>query len=93
MSGTGAKAQPHQLLGTMSRTATSKELENHRLIVMFFDLTSMQPDDLDRVEVAARNYINKQMEPADLVAVVSLSTAVSLDQDFTASKQLNFWPL
>ncbi|HEX3940447.1 MAG TPA: VWA domain-containing protein [Acidobacteriaceae bacterium] len=87
VSGTGAKA-PHQLLGTMSRAATSKELEDHRLIVMFFDLTSMQPDDLDRAQVAARNYINKQMEPADLVAVVSLSTSVSLDQDFTASKQL-----
>ncbi|MGA7352414.1 MAG: VWA domain-containing protein, partial [Acidobacteriaceae bacterium] len=34
------------------------------------------------------NYINKQMHPADLVAVVSLDATLSLDQDFTASKDL-----
>ena len=28
--------------------AKPEELRNHRLIVMFFDLTSMQPEDLDR---------------------------------------------
>jgi VWFA-related protein len=55
---------------------------------MFFDITSMQPDDLDRAQDAARNYINKQMHPADLVAVVSLDTTLSLDQDFTSSKDL-----
>ena len=55
---------------------------------MFFDITSMQPEDLERAQDAARNYINKQMQPADLVAVVSLDQSLSLDQDFTANKQL-----
>jgi VWFA-related protein len=68
--------------------ATSEELRNHRLIVMFFDLTSMQPEDIERSQEAARNYINKQMQPADIVAVVSLDTDLSLDQDFTQNKQL-----
>ena len=27
---------------------------------MFFDITSMQPEDIDRSQEAARNYINKQ---------------------------------
>jgi VWFA-related protein len=79
---------PNGILGTMNRAATSEELRNHRLIVMFFDITSMQPEDLERAQDAARNYIDKQMHPADLVAAVSLDTSLSLDQDFTANKQL-----
>jgi len=79
---------PNGVFGAKSATATQEELRNHRLIVMFFDLTSMQPDDIDRAQDAARNYINKQMHPADLVAVVSLDATLSLDQDFTASKDL-----
>lgn len=67
--------------------ATEAELRNHRLIVMFFDLTSMQVEDLDRSVEAAKNYVNKQMQPADLVALVSLGTSLSVDQDFTADKQ------
>jgi VWFA-related protein len=68
--------------------ARPEELRDHRLIVMFFDLTSMQPEDIERAQDAARNYINKQMQPADIVAVVSLDTDLSLDQDFTQNKQL-----
>jgi VWFA-related protein len=66
---------------------TGDALRNHRLVVMFFDLTSMQPDDLSRCIEAAKNYINRQMNPADLVAMVSLGDALSVDQDFTANKQ------
>ena len=79
---------PNTIMGSMNRSATSTELRNHRLIVMFFDITSMQPEDLERAQDAARNYINRQMHPADLVAVVSLDQSLSLDRDFTANKQL-----
>ena len=79
---------PNGVFGAKTGTATQEQLRNHRLIVMFFDLTSMQPDDIDRAQDAARNYINKQMHPADLVAVASLDNTLSLDQDFTANKQL-----
>ncbi|MGB7136444.1 MAG: VWA domain-containing protein, partial [Acidobacteriaceae bacterium] len=79
---------PNGVFGAAAGTATQDELRNHRLIVMFFDLTSMQPDDIDRAQDAARTYINKQMKPADLVALVSLDTTLSLDQDFTANKDL-----
>jgi VWFA-related protein len=81
-------AAPNGVFGAKTGTATTEELRNHRLIVMFFDLTSMQPDDLDRAQDAARDYINKQMHPADLVALVSLDATLSLDQDFTANKTL-----
>jgi len=62
-------------------------LKNHRLIVMFFDLSSMQPEDIDRAVEAAQDYINRKMQPADLVAVVSMDTSLNLDQDFTADKE------
>lgn len=63
-----------------------KELKDHRLIVMFFDLSSMQPEDIDRAVESAQDYVNKKMQPADLVALVSMSTGLSMDQDFTADK-------
>src|SRR5580704_14746045 len=44
--------------------ARPEELRNHRLIVLFFDLTSMQPEDIERSQDAARNYINRQMQTA-----------------------------
>ncbi len=64
-----------------------QQLRDHRLIVMFFDMSSLGDDDTDRAVEAAQKYINTQMQPADLVALVSFSTAMSLDQDFTANKQ------
>jgi VWFA-related protein len=75
------------LFSAKTGVATSQELRNHRLIVMFFDLTSMQPEDIERAQEAARHYINTQMQPADIVAVASLDTDLSLDQDFTQNKQ------
>ncbi len=66
--------------------ANAQQLHDHRLIVMFFDLSSMQDEDIDRAVESAQNYVNKQMQPADLVALVSLSTGLRMDQDFTADK-------
>ena len=66
--------------------ARPEELRNHRLIVMFFDLTSMQPEDLDRSVDAAQAFLKQKMQPADLVALVSLGDTLNVDQDFTADK-------
>jgi VWFA-related protein len=75
--------------GNGSKTAVvarPEDLRNHRLIVMFFDLTSMQPEDLDRSVDAARDFLRDKMQPADLVALVSLGDTLKVDQDFTADK-------
>jgi VWFA-related protein len=66
--------------------AKPEELRNHRLIVMFFDLTSMQPEDLERCVDAAQAFLKTKMQPADLVALVSLGDTLNVDQDFTADK-------
>jgi VWFA-related protein len=66
--------------------AKPEDLLNHRLIVMFFDLTSMQPEDLDRCVEAAQAFLRTKMQSADLVALVSLGDTLTVDQDFTADK-------
>ena len=66
--------------------ADAKDLRGHRLMIFFFDLSSMQPEDIDRAVESAQDFVNKKMQPADLVALVSLDTALSMDQDFTADK-------
>jgi VWFA-related protein len=67
--------------------AKPEDLRNHRLIVMFFDLTSMQPEDLDRSVLAAQEFLKRKMQVADLVALVSLGDTLKVDQDFTSDKQ------
>ena len=73
------------------KTATSgvrpEDLKDHRLIVFFFDLTSMQPEDIDRSVEAARDFLTHKMQAADLIALVSLDTALKVDQDFTSDKE------
>jgi len=66
--------------------ATPDEYKDRRLVVLFFDLSSMQPEDITRSVEAAKDYINKHMAPADLVAAVSLVSSLSMDQDFTSDK-------
>ena len=66
--------------------AAPEELKDRRLIVMFFDLSSMQPEDITRAVDSAKDYINRQMAPADMVATVSLVSSLSMDQDFTSDK-------
>jgi VWFA-related protein len=81
----GGKASVADLL-EHNFAASPKALKDHRLIVIFFDLSSMQDEDIDRAVDAADNYVNKQMAPADLVALVSMSTGLTMDQDFTSDK-------
>ncbi len=82
VSGTTA---PPRIIGS-NEPLRKQELKNHRLIVLFFDFGSMEPDDIDRAVSAAQNYIDRQMAPADLVAVISLASSMRVDQDFTSDK-------
>ena len=78
-------ATPMKIIG--SRELVNKEeLKNHRLIVLFFDFSAMEPDDIDRAVSAAQKYVDKQMAPADLVAAISLASSMRVDQDFTNDK-------
>ena len=63
--------------------ALSDQLRDRRLIVLFFDLTSMQPDDLIRAHDAADKFVKQQMTKADIVALVAFSTKLTVLVNFT----------
>jgi VWFA-related protein len=67
--------------------ATAADMRGRRLIVLFFDLSSMQPEEAQRAVKAAHDYVDRKLSPADLIAVASFSTALDVDQDFTADRE------
>jgi VWFA-related protein len=71
---------------TATQTTEASPLKDRRLIVLFFDLSSMQPDEIERAAKAAQNYVDRQMSPADLVSVLSLGSSLKVNQDFTSDK-------
>jgi VWFA-related protein len=52
-------------------------------MVLFFDMTSMETDDIQRAQDAAYKFMKQQMTSGDLVAVVSFSTRLSILANFT----------
>ena len=62
-------------------------MRGRRLIVLFFDLSSMQPDELQRAVKAAHDYVEQKLSPVDMIAVASFSTLLRVDQDFTADRE------
>ena len=66
-----------------SADAISDALRDRRLIVLFFDLTSMQTDDLIRAHDAADKFVKQQMTKADVVAVIVFSTRLTVLANFT----------
>jgi VWFA-related protein len=68
--------------------APKVDMKGRRLIVLFFDLSSMQPEEAQRAVKAAHDYVDQKLSSADLIAVASFSTALNVDQDFTADRAL-----
>jgi VWFA-related protein len=66
----------------------SEEFKDRRLIVLFFDLSAMEPDEIDRAITSAVHYVDSQMLPADLVAIVSMASSLTVNQDFTSDHEL-----
>jgi len=73
---------------TMSPANSPNQFKDRRLIVLFFDLSSMQPDEIDRAVTSAEHYVDRQMAPADLVSIVSLGSSLLVNQDFTSDHEL-----
>src|SRR5262249_7184159 len=69
-----------------NRQAAEDALNNKRVIVLFFDLTSMSPDEMQRAVDSAIKYVKTKMTAADTIAIVSLASSLRLDQDFTGDR-------
>jgi VWFA-related protein len=61
---------------------------DRRLLILFFDFSGMQPDEIERSIAGAEKFVAKQMAPADLVAIATLSSSLQIMQDFTADHAL-----
>ncbi|MGB7720023.1 MAG: VWA domain-containing protein, partial [Bryobacteraceae bacterium] len=57
--------------------------KDRRLLVLFFDQAGMPVADQIRAQQAALKFLNAQMTPSDLVAVLTYSTDLTVLQDFT----------
>jgi len=57
--------------------------KDRRLLVMFFDMTSMPIQDQVRAQTAAQKFLKTQMTQSDLMAVMSFSSDLKVLQDFT----------
>ena len=63
--------------------AVSDTVRDRRMIVLFFDMSSMETDDIQRAHGAAQKFLKQQMTPADLVSVVVFSTRLAVLSNFT----------
>ena len=68
------------------RPMAGADVAGRRLMVLLFDVSSMQPEDVQRAVDAANRFVSEQMSPADLVAVATVSTALDVLTDFTADR-------
>ena len=78
------KVQPVTRTQIAPETPGDLHYRNRRLLVLYFDMTSMPVPDQLRAAAAAQKFIRTQMTPADLVAMMSFSSgAVKVLEDFT----------
>jgi VWFA-related protein len=76
-----------QAQGLLPRNVTD-QFKDRRLIVLFFDLSAMEPDEIDHALRPPNTIIDAQMAPADLVSIVSLGSSLLVNQDFTSDRAL-----
>ena len=64
----------------------AQTLTGRRLVVMLFDTSSMQADEVGRAVRSAADYVDKQMTPADVVAVASIGETLQMIQEFSTER-------
>src|SRR3984885_10288880 len=83
---TGATTPP--TADTSAQAASRLQFKDRRLIVLFFDLSAMEPDEIDHAVTSAEHFLDAQMAPADLVSIISLGSSLLVNQDFTTDRSL-----
>jgi VWFA-related protein len=71
-----------------SQPVKKEELSGKRLMILFFDLSSLQTEDLIRAVDAADKFVEKQTGPQDLIAIATYSSILNLVQDLTNDRDL-----
>ncbi|HLK47659.1 MAG TPA: VWA domain-containing protein [Bryobacteraceae bacterium] len=84
----GADVKPVTSVAITPEAPGSLKYSNRRLMVMFFDLTSMPIFDQRRAQTAALKFLRTQMRPADMMAIMSFSSDIKVVEDFTDDRDL-----
>src|SRR6266478_5469194 len=74
------------LLSARKQAEPSLDARDRRLILLFFDFSAMDSEQIDLSVDAAKKFVDTKMQPADLMALVSLATNMRVDLDFTDDK-------
>jgi len=77
---------PGTVLRSGKQGVPSLDARDRRLILLFFDFSAMEPEQIDRSVHAAKKFVSTKMQPADLIALVSLAANMHVDLDFTDDK-------
>jgi VWFA-related protein len=62
--------------------------KDRRLMVMFFDMTSMPLSDQIRAQTAAEKFLKTQMTKSDLMAIMTFSSDIKVVEDFTDDRDV-----
>jgi VWFA-related protein len=65
----------------------SEDVAGRRLVVLLFDTSSMEPEDVQRSVDSAQKYVKEQMSTADLIAVATVSSTLTVLTDFTGERE------
>ncbi len=69
-------------------TPGNLKYRDRRLMVLYFDMTSMPLADQIRSQDAAVKFLRTQITPSDLVAIMTFSSDIKVVQDFTDDRDL-----
>lgn len=65
---------------------TSEDVAGHRVWILLFDTSSMQPEDVQKAADGALKWTTEKMSTSDLVAVAAISSTLQILTDFTNDK-------
>jgi VWFA-related protein len=82
-------APPATQIQIAPETPGDPRYRDHRLLALYFDMSTMQPADQLRAFDAAVKFVDTQMDPTDLMAVMTYDGgSVRVKQDFTGDRAL-----
>lgn len=72
----------------LSKTSLLSQYQDRRLIVLFFDFSTMEPAEQLRAEDAAIRFLNTQMTSSDSVSIMTFGTELKTVLNFTSDRDL-----
>jgi VWFA-related protein len=82
----GVEERVAEAAASAPKPITAADVAGRRLLVLLFDLSSMQPEEVQRAVDSANTFVKEQMSPADMIAVATVSSQLDVLTDFTGDR-------